>query len=191
MEDHDYSAARLEVLTLREAVARHPAMYFGDHPTADWPLVVAAWTAFDLLDYGVGSQRSVELILHRDGALSAAVAKGRVARSVTARPAPVDELVRRRMWWHRLGRSTEVTVLRDGGPVGAAEVVGDELVWDDLDIGVRLVLDVDLIGTSPGQWWHAGPARLRALLTTDRFRPAPGQRLTIIDEAAGTTTRIG
>jgi hypothetical protein len=191
MEERDYSAARLDALTLREVVARHPAMYFGDYPSADWPLVIAAWTAFDLLAYRIGPQRSVELILHRDGDLSATVVKARVARSATARPAPVEELVQRRMWWRQLCRSTTVTVRRGCGPAGVAQVVGDEWVWDGLDIGVRLAPDVDLIGTSPQQWWHEGPARLRALFRTDRFRPAPDDQLTIIDEGAGAPTRIG
>jgi hypothetical protein len=71
-----------------------------------------------------------------------------------------------------------------------ADVVGDELVWSDLDLVVRLDLDADLLGVEPPMWWHDGTARLRAVFSTDRFRPAPGHTPRIIDELAGSATCI-
>jgi hypothetical protein len=81
-------------------------------------------------------------------------------------------------------------VNRNGMPAGAGHAVGDETVWDDLDIVVRLVFDADLIGNEPQMWWHDGGARLRVLFATDRFRAPPGRQIAIADEAAGAVTRI-
>jgi hypothetical protein len=131
-------------------------------------LVIAAWTATELLDYAVGSEPHVDVTLHRDGDLSAAVVGARVTRPRSTKPVSVDELIRRRMWWHHLGRSIAVDVHRDGMPPGAGHAVGDEMVWDDLDILVRLAFDADLIGSEPQMWWHGDGARLRVLFATDR-----------------------
>ena len=79
---------------------------------------------------------------------------------------------------------------RNGMPPGAGHAVGDELVWEDLDIVVRLAIDPDVVGSDPQMWWHDGGARLRVLFATDRFRPQPGRRIAIADEASGTVTRI-
>jgi hypothetical protein len=48
-------------------------MYFGDYVPGQWPLVLAALTAHDLLDYADGPAPHVEVTLHRHGDLSAAV----------------------------------------------------------------------------------------------------------------------
>jgi len=53
-----YSTADLTILTLREAVLCRPTMYFGDYAASDWPLVIAAWTATELLDHAVGRSRT-------------------------------------------------------------------------------------------------------------------------------------
>ncbi len=186
----DYSTASLKILTLREAVMRRPTMYFGDYAASDWPLVIAAWTATELLDYAVGPEPHVDVTLHRDGDLSAAVVGARVTRPRSTKPVSVDELVRRRMWWHHLGRSIAVDVHRNGMPPGAGHAVGDEMVWDDLDIVVRLAFDADLIGSEPQMWWHDGGARLRVMFATDRFRVPSGRQIVIADEAAEAMTRI-
>ncbi|WP_433087490.1 hypothetical protein ACQP1P_16195 [Dactylosporangium sp. CA-052675] len=187
----NYSAADLEIVTLREAVARRPAMYFGDYAAEDWPLVIAAWTATDLLDYVVTPRPRAMVTLHRDGDVSAAVSGARLTWPVAARPRSADDVIRRRMWWHQLGSSMAVTVLRNGTPSGMADVIGDELVWNDLSIAVRLTLDADFVGVAPQMWWRDGVARLRAVFATDRFRLPPDQQLTVTDEAAGTVATIG
>jgi hypothetical protein len=115
-------------------------------------LVIVAWTATDLFDYAVGPEPRVDVTLHRDGALSAAVVGARVTWPTTAKPVSVHELIRRRMWWRQLGRSMVVHVRSDGLPSGAGNAVGDEVVWNDLDIVVRSALDGGLIGCAPQLW---------------------------------------
>jgi hypothetical protein len=186
----DYPIGTIKALSLRELVQRRPAMFFGEYGAVDWALVIAAWTASELLDYAVGPQPSVEVTLHQNGDLSAGVTGARLTGPATAHAAAVEEVIRHRMWWHQLARTTTVVVQRDGAPVGRPDVVGDELVWSDLNVVVRLALDADLIGVEPCLWWHDGAARLQAVLSTDRFRPSPGHTLTVIDELAGSTMRI-
>jgi hypothetical protein len=84
------------------------------------------------------------------------------------------------MWWRGLVQAPTVSVR----PPDAPRRIGEELVWDDLEIRVRFELDADLIGVAPGEWWRDGPSRLREILAAPRYQPAPGHRVTIIDEAA-------
>jgi hypothetical protein len=189
--DREYSAADLTLVTLREAVARRPAMYFGDYPAADWPLVIAAWTAIDLLDYVATPEPRAMVTLHRGGDISAAVSGARLTWPVTAIPRSAEDLIRRRMWWRQLGSGMAVAVLRNGAPPATAETVGDEWVWDDLSVAVRLTLDADLIAVAPQVWWQDGVARLRAVFDTDRFRLQRDRQLVVTDEAAGTVATIG
>jgi hypothetical protein len=165
----DYSPADITVVTLREAVLRRPAMYFGDYRPSDWPLVIAAWTAAELLDYQTRPARQVILTLHRGGDLSATAAGARVPCSATGRRWPIGDLVRRRMWWHQLCRSTTVTITRNGTDPGEPQHVGDQVVWDDLSIEVRMALDPDIIGAAPGTWWGDGPARPREVFAAGSF----------------------
>lgn len=187
----DYTAADLKFVTFREAVARRPAMYFGGYAAEDWPLVIAAWTATDLLDYVATPEPVAMVTLHRDGGLSAAVSGARLTWPLTAKPPSVEDMIRRRMWWRQLGSDMTVTVLRTGLPPGMAENTGDELVWNDLSIAVRLTLDADLIGVAPQVWWRHGVARLRAVFDTDRFQLQPDRQLMVTDEATGTVASVG
>jgi hypothetical protein len=188
--DSDYSAASLKVLTLREAVLRRPAMYFGSYPASDRPLVIAAWTATTLLDYAVGPDPQVDVTLHRGGGLSAEVVGARLTWPAAARLRPIDEMVRQRMWWHQLARSTTVTVHQNGNQPSTPQRTDDELAWNDLDIITRLELDADLIGTAPDEWWRDGLARLQSVFATDRFRLPPGHRVAITDEASEAVTHV-
>lgn len=115
----DYTAADLKSVTLREAVARRPAMYFGGYAAEDWPLVIAAWTVTDLLDYVATTEPVAMVTLHRDGELSAAVSGARLTWPVTAKPSSAEDLIRRRMWWRQLGSDMTVTVLRTDAPPGS------------------------------------------------------------------------
>ncbi|HEV7711331.1 MAG TPA: hypothetical protein VGP16_24290 [Asanoa sp.] len=160
-------------------------MYFGDLAAPDWPLVIVAWTAVELLDYGAASASHVDVTLHRGGSFSAAVAQARVARPTTARAMAVDDLMRGRMWWHDLCQSTTVDVRRDGLVAGEPDVVGDEVVWDGLSIVVRMTLDPAVIDAPSAWWWSDGQARLRTLFSTGDFRLKPGYRVNITDDAAG------
>lgn len=186
----DYSQLHLTALTLREAVVRRPAMYFGTYPTADWPLVIAVWTATDLLHYAVGPEPQVGVTLHDGGDLSAEVLGARVEWPATAKPHPVEELVRHRMWWRHLTRSTTVSVRQGARPPAAPQRIDVDLVWNDLDILARFELDADLIGVAADEWWRDGPIRLRDVFATPHFRLAPGHRLTITDEATDTILQI-
>jgi hypothetical protein len=186
----EYSPTDITVLTLREVVARRPAMYFGDYPPSDWPLVIAAWTAHTVLDYVVGPHPRVDVTLHRFGDLSAAVAGARLTWPATATLRPLDELVRRRMWWHQLARATAVTVRQGGNHPSTPKKTGGDLVWSDLDIVTRLEFDADLIGVAPDEWWRDGPARLQNVFATRRFRLSPGHRVVIADEASVRSVRI-
>jgi hypothetical protein len=187
----DYSQADIKVVTLREAVLRRPSMYFGDYRPPDWPLVIAAWTAAEMLDYAVLPQRQAAVTLHRNGDLSGSVARARIERPATAQRLPIEQLIRRRMWWHELTRSTTIAVGPDGTDAAAPEHVDDRLVWSDLDIVVRLELDAQLIGVAPEQRWQDGPARLQHVFATRRFNLRADDRLVILDEATGTTLNAG
>lgn len=165
-------------------------MYFGSCPAEDWPLVIAALMSIDILDYAIAPEPRATVTLHRDGDVSVAVTDARLRRPVSAKPWPVEDLIRRRMWWLQLGSAMTVAVLRDGTPPETAEVVHDELVWNDLDIAVRLTFDAEFLRVPPQSWWRDGVARLRAVLDSGSVRLPPGRRLLVTDEAAGTTVSI-
>lgn len=165
-------------------------MYFGDYSAEDWPLVIAAWTAAGLLEYVAAPKPRVMVTLHRDGDLSAAVTGGRLSWPVVAKPRPVEDLIRERMWWRQLSSSMTVVVLRNGRPPETAEIVGDELVWNDLDIAVRLTLDVEFLGVPPQSWWRDSVARLRAVFDSNSVRLQPDRQLLVTDEAAETVASI-
>jgi hypothetical protein len=186
----DYSQGDLKVVTLREAVLRRPAMYFGGYRPPDWPLVIAAWTAAEMLDYAVPPRRQAAVTLHRNGDLSASVAMARIVQPAAALRLPVEELVRRRMWWHQLARSTTVVAGRDGEDAAEPQHVDDRLVWTDLAIVVRLELDAQLIGIASEAWWQDGPARLQDVLATLSFHLAAHDQLVVLDEATGTTLNL-
>jgi hypothetical protein len=186
----DYSQADIKVVTLREAVLHRPAMFFGDYRPPDWPVVIAAWTAADMLDYAVPPRRRAAVTLHGDGDLSATVAMARVVRPAAARPLPIEELVRRRMWWHQLARSTTVVVGRAGKAAVEPQRVDDGLVWSGLDIVVRLELDAQLVGVAPEAWWQDGPARLRDVFATLGVHLTADDQVVVLDEATGTTLTL-
>ena len=191
MDGHPrFSAVDLTIVTLPEAVAHRPAVYFGDLAAADRPLVIAAWTAAELLDCVVTPEPHTTVTLHRDGDVSAAVSGARLTWPVTAYPRSADEVILRRMWWHQLGSATTVTTLPDGAPSAKADIIGDELVWNDLSIAVRLTLNADLIGAAPHLWWKNGVARLQGVFATDRFRLPPDRHIAVTDEATGTAATI-
>ncbi|MEV6925282.1 hypothetical protein AB0M46_12375 [Dactylosporangium sp. NPDC051485] len=157
----------------------HPGMYFGAYPAADWPLVIAAWTAADLLRLA-GDGARVELVLHRGGALSASV-RGASVTAPLGEEKPIEDVIRSGMWYTELSRATAVAA----GPQRPGELVGGEQVWRDLDVTVHSDLDGALFGVPDGQWWRDGVSRLAAVLATPRHRPADGQRVHVTDEATG------
>ena len=154
-----------EIVTLREAVQARPAMWFGDHPTADWPVVIALWTARTLFEYTTGDLAKVELTLHGDGALSATC-------HGTDRFPPEEE-IRRRMWWMELARSTAITL------TGAQD-----------HINVRIEIEPELIGVGPGAWWHQGLDRLRRISAVPHFQLAAGHCIVATDEATGASAML-
>ncbi|MGI5242379.1 hypothetical protein [Dactylosporangium sp. CA-139066] len=164
----------------------HPGMYFGAFPAADRPLIVAAWTAADLLRLAEDAPR-VDLVLHRGGALSASVRGARVSAPATGPARSVAELIKAGMWYTELAPATAI----DAGPRRAPELVGDEHVWHDLDVTVRSELDGDLFNAVPAaDRWRDGVARLSAVLATPRHRPPDGRRVHVSDEATGTTADL-
>lgn len=175
---------------MRQSVLRRPAMYFGNSDAADWPLSFAAWAAIDLLGYAVGPVRHVTLTLHHHGGLSAVVNSARVIWPATSTPRPVDDLIRRRMWWLRLTLSAKVTVQRDGKPPGEPQRVGEELVWTDLDIATQMMLDPELLGVGSDRWWQAGTDRLRALFESDEHRLPLGCSVAIGNEVTSTRVEV-
>jgi len=184
-ERQDYTSARLTVVSLREAVQRHPRMYFGDLLPPDWPLIICAWTVHELLDYTVGTTRQVHLVLHREGALTAVANQARVAWPAVARTSAADAIVRHRMWWTQLGWSSTVTVDQVGQVPGPPHQIGDQLVWEGLRIVARIDLDADLFGIAADHLWDDAAARLRGTFATDRFRLPGDSQVSIVDEAAG------
>jgi hypothetical protein len=190
-QDSDYSQADIQVLTLREAVLRRPAMYFGDFRPPDWPLVIAAWTAAQMLDYAVPPRRRATLTLHRNGDLSATIARARIVQPTAAQRLSIEELLRRRMWWHQLTQSTTVVAGQDGKDAAEPQCVDDRLIWTDLDIAVRLEPDPQLIGIAPEVWWQDGPTRLQDVFATLHVQLMADDQLVVLDEATGTTLNIG
>jgi hypothetical protein len=184
----DYALPRLRTRTrsVIDAVKAHPGMYFGAFPAGDWPLVVAAWTAADLLRLAEDAP-SVELVLHRGGALSASVRGARVSAPAAGPARDVTDLIRAGMWYTELACTTAI----DAGPEDAPELIGDEHVWLGLDVTVRSELDGDLFGGIPAEArWRDGLPRLTAVLATPRHRPPDGRRVHVTDEAAGETADL-
>jgi hypothetical protein len=95
------------------------------------------------------------------------------------------------MWWHELARSTTVTVGTDGTNAAGPEHADDRLAWSNLNIVVRLELDAQLIGVAPELWWQDGPARLQLVFATPHFHLTADDQLVVLDEATGTTLKIG
>jgi hypothetical protein len=155
-------------------------MYFGAYPAADWPLVIAAWTAADLLRLAERAPH-VELTLHAAGGLTAFVRGATVKVPIGEPRRPVGDVIRAGMWYTELARTTVVDV----GAAGAPEAVGAEYVWRDLDVAVHSELDGAFFGLPGGGWWRDGILRLAAVLATPRHRPPDGQRVHVIDEAGG------
>ncbi|WP_433796491.1 hypothetical protein [Actinoplanes sp. CA-252034] len=189
-DDRTYSTVGIGSLTFRETVARHPAMFFGSHPAGEWPLLIAALTAVDLLEYVATPEPRAMVTLHRDGDVSAAVTGAWHSWPVSAEPRPVEDVIRQRMWWHELGSSLTVVVSRNSTPPTTAETVRDELVWIDLDISVRFTPDAEFLGVPPRSWWRDGVARLQAVFDSGSVRLKPDRQLLVTDEAAGTTASI-
>ncbi|MFG2041054.1 hypothetical protein [Dactylosporangium sp. NPDC048998] len=170
---------------MSDSVKAHPGMYFGAYPAADWPLVIAAWTAADLLRLAKEAPR-VELTLHRGGALSASVRGARVTAPAAGDAQPVGDIIRTGMWYTELSRSTVVDV----APPCEARLTGGEHVWCDLDVTIRSELDPGLFGVPACDWWRDGVTRLAAVLATPRHRPPDGQRVHVTDEATGETADL-
>jgi hypothetical protein len=158
------------------AVRANPGLYFGAFPASDWPLVLAAWTAADLLRLVPTPAACVAVTLHRGGALSATVG-GAAVIAPPSDPRPASELVRARMWYAELARATTVRVTPEAG-------------WSDLTVAVHIELDAQLFGLPDGSWWRSGVTRFARLLATPRHRPPAGSVVRVTDEATGETADL-
>ncbi|MEV8515326.1 hypothetical protein [Dactylosporangium sp. NPDC051484] len=185
MADNGLPRLRARVRSVSDSVKAHPGMYFGAYPAADWPLVIAAWTAADLLRLAERTPR-VELTLHGGGDLSASVRGGRVTAPAADDARPVGDIIRAGMWYTELSRSTVVDV----APPGEPQRSGGERRWSGLDVTIRCELDPGLFGVPAADWWRDGVTRLAAVLATPRHRPADGQRVHVTDEATGETADL-
>jgi hypothetical protein len=159
------------------AVKANPGLYFGAYPAEDRPLVIAAWTAADLLRLAPDAP-CVDVTLHRGGALSATVHGATVAAGTR----PVADVIRSGMWYTELSRATTVhttsprAIPRQGGP---------QQVWSGLTVTVHSDLDASLFGLPDGSWWRNGVARFAKLLATPRHRPPDGRHVRVLEEATG------
>ncbi|MER7007058.1 hypothetical protein ABT297_29025 [Dactylosporangium sp. NPDC000555] len=185
MADNGLPRLRARVRSVSDSVKAHPGMYFGAFPAADWPLVIAAWTATDLLRLAEQTSR-VELTLHTGGGLSASVRGARVTAPISGDGRPVGDIIRAGMWYTELSRSTVVDV----APPGEPQLTGDELLWSGLDVTIRSELDPGLFGVPAADWWRDGVTRLAAVLATPRHRPADWQRVHVTDEETGETADL-
>ncbi|MEV0272289.1 hypothetical protein AB0H43_26230 [Hamadaea sp. NPDC050747] len=181
----DYSNTTLCVVTLREAVCARPAMYFGDWPAADWPLVMCAWTVHELLAYSAEAPKRVDVTLGIDGVLAAAVDQARLTWPTRAKKTTVEEIVGRRMWWAQLGHSNTVTIQQAGRTPGPPKQVGDLLIWDGLRITTRMDLDPEMFGVPADSMWLDAAPRLGQIFTTDRFRLPTDSQVMITNDGVG------
>lgn len=161
---------------MSDAVKANPGLYFGSYPAEDWPLIVAAWTAADLLRLAP-SAPSVALVLREGGTLSATV-RGAVVTSPSPSPSSVAEVIKSGMWYSELSRETVVTT--SCGPDAAA--VPDGFAWHDLVVTVHSTLSGGALTTTAGSWWSASLTRLAAVLNTPRHRPPDGQQIHVTNE---------
>jgi hypothetical protein len=167
------------------AVKANPGLYFGAFPASDWPLVIASWTAGDLLRLAPHAAR-VDLTLHHTGALSATVRDATVSAPPSAGPRPVADIVRAGMWHVELSRSTTVHVTAD-------RVVPEPYparTWSGLTVTVHSELDATLFGLPDGSWWRDGVNRFGRLMTNPRHRPPEGQHIRVTDEATGESAEL-
>ncbi|WP_432824877.1 hypothetical protein [Dactylosporangium sp. CA-092794] len=185
MGDIGLPRLRARVRSVSASVKANPGMYFGAYPASDWPFVIAAWTAADLLRLAPYAP-SVELTLHCGGGLSAAVSGARVTAPAMPSPRPLADVIRSGMWYTELSRATTV----DAGPERAPQLTAGEHVWYDLDVTVHSELDASLFGMPDGSWWRDPLTRLGAVLATPRHRPPDGQRVMVLDETTGNTADL-
>ncbi|MFI5910011.1 hypothetical protein [Dactylosporangium sp. NPDC051541] len=156
------------------SVKANPGLYFGAYPAEDWPLVIAAWTAADLLRLAPKTP-AVDLTLHHNGALSATVR----GAEVRADPRPVADVIRSGMWYTDLSKATTIHATSPH-PVPTASNT-----WSDLTVTVHSTLDANLFGLPDGTWWRNGVTRFANLLTNPRHRPPDGRHVDVWDEATG------
>ncbi|WP_433203453.1 hypothetical protein ACQP00_34155 [Dactylosporangium sp. CS-047395] len=163
----------------------NPGLYFGAFPSSDWPLVIAAWTAADLLRLAPDTA-SVDLVLHRGGALSATVHGATVTAPPHADLRPVADIIRAGMWYTELSRNTTVHTTSER----AAPPSGPRRVWTGLTVTVRSELDAAVFGLPDGSWWRDGIPRFAKILATPRHRPPDGRHVHVFDEAAGDVAEL-
>ncbi|WP_433075448.1 hypothetical protein ACQP1P_29235 [Dactylosporangium sp. CA-052675] len=166
---------------MSSAVKANPGLYFGAFPAADWPLVIAAWTAADLLRLAPAAP-VVDVILHRGGPLSATVRGATVAAPPHEARRPVADIIRSGLWYTELSRSTTVHTTSDHPSPLPGEA---DRVWSGLTVTVHSELDANLFGLPDGTWWRDGIARFAKILATPRHRPPDGRRVHVTDERTG------
>ncbi|MEU7867434.1 hypothetical protein [Dactylosporangium sp. NPDC049140] len=176
MADNGLPALRTRVRSATGAVKANPGLYFGSFPAVDWPLIIAAWTAADLLRLAPGTP-AVDVTLHRGGALTATVRGATVEAPPAAGRRPVADIIRAKMWYTELSRATTVQTTSDHGRNG-------------LTVTVHSDLDANVFGLPEGSWWHNGVTRFAKVLSTPRHRPPDGRRVHVTDESTGETAEL-
>ncbi|WP_432971729.1 hypothetical protein [Dactylosporangium sp. CA-233914] len=167
------------------SVKANPGLYFGAYPAADWPLIIAAWTAADLLRLAPAAPH-VAVTLHRDGSLSATVCGATVTAPSSGDQRPLPDIIRAGMWYTELSRATTVTITPECPPV----VLGPERMWSGLTVTIGSTLDASLFGLPEGTWWRDGVPRLAKLLAAPRHRLPGGRRVHITDGSTGETAAL-
>jgi hypothetical protein len=172
--------------TLRDAVARRPAMYFGPVDPPDWPLVIVLWNILEALDLEP-ADGAVEVTVRADGRFASSVR--RASMLVSAHAQTAADAVKRQFWWLQLCRDVSISVGRDGRPVDLTAEPVDEYGQRrlaDVDIMVVASIDPAVVPAPPETWWANWLDRLPELADHLGFRFTSRQEVIVVDEASGT-----
>jgi hypothetical protein len=176
---NEYTAADIVPLTMREAIEKRPAMYFGDRPRSDWPLVMMGMTVLKLARHVPSPARTVQVTVHAAGDFTVSVGGASTSwnpqRVESAKAAFSNDL-----WWRHVALATSVTV--SDPPGGSTTDQNGRLHLDDVAISVRMACDPDVAQSDASVWWEDWISRLPRAIDDLVRRPEEECSVVMIDE---------